>query len=149
MFEIAIENDQVSGFLNKLLQQSDDQTDLMADISRLLANVTEDAFQSEVSPFGTPWAPLKSGRPGKILQDTGQLAADIDADSGKDYAGLATSKIYAAIQQLGGQAGRGRSVTIPGRPYMPVDAAGLLAPDTESGILDLLNDYFNQSKNGV
>jgi phage virion morphogenesis protein len=36
---------------------------------------------------------------------------------------VGTNRVYAAIHQLGGQAGRGRKVTIPARPYLGVSAA--------------------------
>lgn len=43
---------------------------------------------------------------------------------------------YAAIHQFGGQAGRGRKVTIPARPYMGV------SPAARGDIIDLINSYF-------
>ncbi|NHR06519.1 virion morphogenesis protein [Chromobacterium haemolyticum] len=39
---------------------------------------------------------------------------------------------YAAIQHLGGWAGRGLSVYLPARPYLPVDEDGQLAPRAEA-----------------
>jgi phage gpG-like protein len=56
----------------------------------------------------------------KILQDSGQLAASITPHSNRSSAVLSTNKVYAAIQNFGGQAGRGKKVTIPARPYMVI-----------------------------
>lgn len=93
MFEVIIQDDEVQAMLSRLLQRTGDLSEPMADIARILTNVTEDAFQDETSPFGAPWAPLKSGRQGKILQDTGQLVASIGTASGQDYAELTVGKM--------------------------------------------------------
>ncbi len=54
----------------------------------------------------------------KILQKSGQLAASISEKSDSHSAAVGTNKVYAAIQQFGGKAGRGRKVTIPARPFL-------------------------------
>lgn len=48
---------------------------------------------------------------------------------------------YAAIQQFGGQAGRGRKVTIPARPFLPVHPDGTLYPAEQAEIITALNAY--------
>ena len=48
---------------------------------------------------------------------------------------------YAAIQQFGGQAGRGLSVYIPARAYLPVDTNGQLAPVAEAELLAVLGRF--------
>jgi len=58
--------------------------------------------------------------PGKILQQAGQLAASISKKVSGDSVSIGTNKIYAAIQQFGGKAGRGHKVTIPARPYIVI-----------------------------
>ncbi|WP_293765822.1 phage virion morphogenesis protein [uncultured Aquitalea sp.] len=50
---------------------------------------------------------------------------------------------YAAIQQLGGQTGRGLKVTIPARQYLPVDSEGNLDPVAEARLLELLVEHFS------
>lgn len=54
---------------------------------------------------------------------------------------VSNSMVYAAIQQFGGQAGRGKQVKIPARPYLPVGLDGSLYHQDQSEILDLLNRY--------
>lgn len=147
MYEVIVEDKEVQDMLGRLLARTGDLSDPMEDIARLLANETEQAFLEERSPFGGDWLPLKSGRQGKILQDTGQLAASIDASSGRDYAELTAGKVYAAIHQFGGQAGRGRRTTIPARPFMPIDEAGQLPDDTQSEILSILDDFMQSVGN--
>ncbi|MTD33956.1 phage virion morphogenesis protein [Paludibacterium denitrificans] len=51
---------------------------------------------------------------------------------------------YAAIQQLGGRAGRGLGVYIPARAYLPVDENGQLAPVAEAELLAILGRYFDE-----
>lgn len=52
-----------------------------------------------------------------------------------------STPIYAAIQQWGGQAGRGHKVTIPAREFFPIHQDGTLYPDDQAAIIDELNEY--------
>jgi len=54
---------------------------------------------------------------------------------------IASTPAYAAIQQFGGQAGRGRKVTIPARPFLPVHQDGTLYPSDQADIIDEINEY--------
>jgi phage gpG-like protein len=54
---------------------------------------------------------------------------------------VSNTMIYAAIQQFGGQAGRGKKVRIPARPFLPVRLDGSLYPQEQAKILELLNGY--------
>ncbi|MBL8467367.1 phage virion morphogenesis protein [Methyloversatilis discipulorum] len=145
---------------------------VMRAIARRLRNSAEDAFQAQRSPFGQRWPALsratieariaritrggkgltKSGRLSsgvaarasgmKMLQDSGQLAASITATSDDTSATLAASKVYARIQHFGGNAGRGRSVSIPGRAYMPIDEDGNLPEPLRQSIMTMLQDHY-------
>jgi phage virion morphogenesis protein len=74
-----------------------------------------------------PWAPLKpatiarkKGR-GGILRDHGPLLQSIRVtEVTNDSVTSGSDRPYAAIQQLGGKAGRGLKATIPPRPYFPI-----------------------------
>ena len=48
---------------------------------------------------------------------------------------------YAAIHQFGGKAGRGRKVTIPARPFLPVKSDGSIYPAEQAEIIKALNEY--------
>jgi phage virion morphogenesis protein len=125
---------------------------LMRGISVELLSLTEAAFAKEGD--GEKWPKLalstirrreKKGQwPGKMLQvSAGGLAASVQPFSNSKEAGLSVSKPYAAIHQFGGQAGRGRKVTIPARPYLPMRMKGTdleLTPKASESILGLMRD---------
>ncbi|WP_306603913.1 phage virion morphogenesis protein [Azonexus sp.] len=77
----------------------------------------------------------------KVLIDTGALARQFHVSSNGNSVTVGNSMIYAAIHQFGGQAGRGRKVTIPARPFLPVKQDGSLYPTEQAAILSALNDY--------
>lgn len=58
--------------------------------------------------------------PGKILQQTGSMAGSLSKKVGNNSVIVGTNKVYGAIQQFGGKAGRGHKVTIPARPWIVV-----------------------------
>ena len=66
---------------------------------------------------------MASARP---LLDTGRLRNSIASRLlGNVGVEVGTSVAYAAIHQFGGQAGRGRKVAIPARPFIATQARGL------------------------
>ena len=70
----------------------------------------------------TKTARRKTGHyPGQILQVSGQLAMSITTYYDNESAVIGSNKVYAAIHQLGGQAGRNKSVEIPARPYLKLN----------------------------
>lgn len=83
-------------------------------------------FEKGGRPEG--WQPLspvteamKKG--GSILVGKGHgggLLGSINARPGENAVLVGTNKVYAAIHQFGGQAGRGHKVAIPARPYLLV-----------------------------
>ena len=77
----------------------------------------------------------------RILQDTGTLAASITSDADDSQAQVGSNLVYAAIQQLGGEAGRGRKVTLPARPYLPVEPDGSLPAHVERAVLDTITRH--------
>ena len=54
---------------------------------------------------------------------------------------IGNSAIYSAIHQFGGQAGKGKKVKIPARPFLPIMESGELYPAERATILDQINDY--------
>lgn len=124
----------------------DDLTPVFREIAGVLADETEQAFESESDPSTlTPWEQLAAATiaertdegywPGKILQRTGSLAASVSTDYGADFAAVGTNKVQAALMQFGGQAGRGGSVTVPARPFLGVSEEGL------DEVLDICGRY--------
>ena len=115
----------------------------MKNIAGIFAYSTEENFKNEGRP--DKWIDLaestkkqreKKGHwPGQILQVTGQLAASINTYYDNDSAVIGSNLDYAAIHQLGGQAGKNKSVDIPARPYI------LLQKEDEKNIIDAITDY--------
>lgn len=128
-------------------------------------------FRGSMDPYGVPWKPLApatlegrarraaGGKPikrdgtlkvkalramasAKPLLDTGRLRNSLTRDAGPSEASVGTNAVYARIHQFGGQAGRGRKVLIPARPFFPQPERGLPVPLAES-IRDRLVRHFS------
>lgn len=170
-FTITIDDREVQAALTRLSNGIRNPTHAMQDIGRALGNITENAFQAEASPFGGKWpdlaeatligrgrravrgqslrtrrgntrAPaLRAMLSAQMLRDTGVMVGSLThgGDSNSGWVGIGMK--YAAIHQFGGRAGRGHSVEIPARPFMPVDISGNLAPVAQAEILRLVNAY--------
>lgn len=147
MIRIDIDDRSVLATLEDLRRRVTDMTPVMAGIAAEMASLTEARFAAEGPGWpslaqGTILDRIKSGHwPGKMLQRSGQLAASIQTEHGRDYAQIGTAKVYGAIHQFGGQAGRGRKVTIPARPYLPMDDGGALTAEARESILDILAEH--------
>jgi len=90
--------------------QMGDTRSLMRGVSGIMMRAVEDNFEQQGRPAwvdlhpGTKLSRAKEGTwPGKILQRSGQLAASVVRQSTANSATVGSNKIYAAIQQLGGQ----------------------------------------------
>ena len=138
MITIDIDSKDLQRGLGQLLQNATDTRPMMRAIATEMVSLTEDNFESE-SWGGKKWPrsrrAAKNG--GKTLQLSGQLAASISTQVGNDFARIGSNKKYAAIHHLGGQAGRGKKVTIPARPYLPISGAGQLQPGAERTLVDI------------
>lgn len=144
MIKITVDDREVRRMLKDLAGRVKDMRPVMRKIAGIMHDAVEENFEAEGRP---KWKSLsratlekgvktykKSGKHGregtitkksaerlmgrKILQDTGQLAASISPKYTKDSAMVGTNKVYAAIHHFGGDAGRGRKVTIPARPFL-------------------------------
>lgn len=149
--------DEITAELGRIAGRLKHPERLMAGISQELRTITFDNFEGESSD-GEKWQKLSSKTiaartkkghwPGKILRvSAGGLASSVTAFSSANEAGIGASKIYAAIQQLGGQAGRGKKVTIPERPYLPIRRAGSdfeLTKDARDSILEMMESFVDR-----
>lgn len=102
MFEIKIDGKDVIGALDRLASTGQNMSPVMRVISAELARQTEKNFAAEGRPKWMGIKPRKGREGGKILQDTGQLAASITPSSDANSATVGSNKVYAAIHQLGG-----------------------------------------------
>ena len=124
--EIQIDNAEVQERLLKIAEKTQSLRPLMKNIAGIMAYSTEENFKNEGRP--DKWTDLaestkkqrekKKKWPGQILQVEGKLAASINTFYDDDSAIIGSNLDYAAIHQLGGQAGRNKSVSIPARPYL-------------------------------
>ena len=141
--EIKIDNNDVERKLLKLAQKGENLRPLMKNIAGIFASATEENFKNEGRP--DKWTELsettKKQRtkqkkwPGQILQVSGQLASSISTQYDDESAVIGSNLDYAAIHQLGGQAGKNKKVEIPARPYLK------LTDDNFNEILDATEHY--------
>ena len=124
--EIKIDNNDVERKLLELAQKSENLRPLMKNIAGIFASATEENFKNEGRP--DKWTELSEATkkqrtkqkkwPGQILQVSGQLASSISTQYDDESAVIGSNLDYAAIHQLGGQAGKNKKVAIPPRPYL-------------------------------
>ena len=141
--EIKIDNKEVESKLLDLAQKSENLRPLMKNIAGVFAYSTEENFKNEGRP--DKWTELSESTikqrtknkqwPGMILQISGQLASSVNTYYDDDSAVIGSNLEYAAIHQLGGQAGKNKSVEIPARPYLQ------LTPDDFEEILLSVEKY--------
>ncbi len=126
--EIKIDNKEIEKHLLKLADKTKSLRPLMKNIAGIFSYSTEENFKEEGRPKWKDLAEItkkkreKKGKwPGPILQVEGQLASSVSTY----YATIGSNLPYAAIHQLGGQAGKNKKVTIPARPYLHLDSSDI------------------------
>lgn len=142
--EVTIDNKKVEDALLNVAQKTSNLRPLMKNIAGIMADATEQNFKDEGRPkwkdlsVATKTARKKTGNyPGQILQVSGQLALSITTQYDNESAVIGSNKVYAAIHQLGGQAGKNKKVTIPTRPYLN------LTDEDFSNILNITETHLN------
>ena len=141
--EIKIDNKEVLTRLQELASRGENLRPLMKNIAGIMSTATEDNFKDEGRP--EKWVDLsettknqrqKIGKyPGQILQVSGQLASSVSTAYDDNSAVIGSNLAYAAIHQLGGQAGKNKKTTIPARPYLK------LTDDNFEEIFDEINKF--------
>ena len=141
--EIKIDNKEVLTRLHELASRGENLRPLMKNIAGIMSTATEDNFKDEGRP--EKWVDLsettkkqrqKIGKyPGQILQVSGQLASSVSTAYDGNSAVIGSNLAYAAIHQLGGQAGKNKKTTISARPYLK------LTDDNFEEIFDEINKF--------
>lgn len=144
--EIKLDNKDVESKLLDLAKRSETLRPLMKNIAGIFAYSTEENFKEEGRP--DKWTELSESTikqrtknkqwPGMILQISGQLASSVNTYYDDDSAVMGSNLEYAAIHQLGGQAGKNKSVEIPARPYLQ------LTPDDFEEILSMTENFLGE-----
>lgn len=111
MIKIQIDDNGILIALRQAQARVGNMRPLMAGMATLMLEAVEENFDKETDPeTGARWKALaestlrqrrESGRGGKILQVSGQLAGSIQPDYGNTFALVGTNKVYAAAHQLG------------------------------------------------
>lgn len=111
-----------------------DMTPVMKSFAEYMVKQTDDRFETEKAPDGSGWhalAPATLERKAKIpsaidkiLQQGGYLRL-VHPHSDKDSAGVFSDRVYAAIHNRGGMAGRGHKVKIPKREFLGFNDADI------------------------
>lgn len=150
---IEFDDARIRAALQRLIDVGQHPREAMQDIATLGENSTRERFHTETGPDGKRWTPIKQigfrkkqlrkdgrirksainyvlGR--KILTKDGHLGDSLGSRAGATFAEWGVNRIYAAIHQFGGQAGRGLRSKIVARPYLGINAGD------EADILDIL-----------
>lgn len=132
--------------LAELIGQMSNPAGFYKNVGEHLLNSVKDNFENESAPDASPWRSLSDATrkqralkfgnaPLTILRASGDLMNSINVETDASQARVGSPLVYAAIHHFGGDAGRGRKVTIPARPYL-----GLSAADEEE-ILAIAEDW--------
>ncbi|WP_410499697.1 phage virion morphogenesis protein [Chitinibacter sp. S2-10] len=102
MIQIEIDTSRLETLFDRLARAAASPAPLMRNIADIMLDAVEENFAQEGRPR---WQGLKPpGRSGgKILQNSGRLAAGITPSSDANSAKVGTNVKYAAIHQFGGQ----------------------------------------------
>ncbi len=84
---------------------------------------------------------LMSKKP--LIGESRDLSRQFHVSADATSVTIGNSAIYAAIHQFGGQAGKGKKVKIPARPFLPIRENGELYPAERSTIIQSINDYLS------
>ncbi|RAS18929.1 phage virion morphogenesis protein [Microvirgula sp. AG722] len=131
---ITVDDSQLQAALQRLESSVLDMTPAMRKIAGTLAHAVEENLEAEGRPR---WAPSQraSSEGGVTLQQSGRLASSVVTDYDAASVVIGSNTEYARIHQLGGKAGRGHSVELPARPYLPITADGDLQPESSEAVL--------------
>lgn len=151
MINIEVDSQHVQAALDRLAAGASDLRPTMRKIAATLADITEENFSQQGRPrwqaLAQPTLLLRrqqrkdgSGK-FRILQDTGSLASSVTTRHDDNSATIGSNKVYAAIHQFGGNAGRGKKVKIPARPYLPLTTSEQLQPEARDEVIDTINRH--------
>lgn len=129
-----------------------DMSPVMQEIAAILELDADQAFEHQRNPSTrAKWSDIDDDTkrqrqaigkwPGKILQQSGELASRVVSDYGSKFAAVGVQSGEAddyAAAQLFGVADR----NLPARPYLPIDG---LHPDIEKKILKLIDEEIAQA----
>lgn len=152
--EARITRDEVSPALAKIGGALRSLGPLLEEVGLKMVSIAQLSFE-DASLRVSPWAPKRDGSPATLIQ-SGLLRASIRVTSiSGTTVTVGSDRIYAAIQQLGGTIvpknqpflkfkipGFGwvqmKKVTLPPRPFFPIEPSGQLSSLAQTKIADAL-----------
>lgn len=169
--EIEILDQQVRHKLDELLAASGNVKPAMQVVGRKIKTKVQLGFRTGTDPWGKPWAALSPlSRHGQPLRNTGRLLQSITAQVAGDGVEIGTNLQadgvkFPAVHQFGAVITpkvakylrwmspvgpiRAKKVTIPARPFLPLDAGGatdLPAQWAEDVLLSLRSHFEKATK---
>ncbi|SDB03900.1 phage virion morphogenesis (putative tail completion) protein [Desulfonatronum thiosulfatophilum] len=111
----------VQEMLQGIARRNADLTPAMEGIGEVLVSQIQRSFEAGTAPGGGAWPPSIRARRegGQTLVLSSILKNSINYQAGPSQVSAGTNKVYAAIHNYGGQAGRGRKTKIPARTFIP------------------------------
>ena len=170
-FTITVQDQGMQAALKALSARVNNMNPVLQTIGEGIVDRTKRRFETSTDPAGQPWKPNSaatlamlagrlSGQKSKVKKDGSLNAAGqrayankkpliADGDLRRQFTisavngtlTVGSTPKYAAIQQFGGKAGRGRKVTIPARPFLPIHQNGTLYQKEQSEVMKALNEY--------
>lgn len=142
MITIDINTGPVSEAMSRLQAQLEDMSVFMSDVAEMLVVSTKARFATGAAPDGTTWAAnsaatlARKSDPRPLFGSSGMLNSQIFPNSGSDFTGVASNRVYAAMMQFGGTKERFPHLwgNIPARPFLGLsaeDEANILAEITD------------------
>ena len=108
--------------LEDILARAGDLSPVLDEIGAHLVQSVQERFESGIGPDGDRWKPsaraLAEG--GQTLVDSGRLRDSVTHQVEPGRVVVGSNLVYAAIHQVGGEAGRNHSVKLPARPYLGI-----------------------------
>lgn len=148
-YTISVEDDEITHGMAGLIGKMENMAAFHKSVGEHMLNSTEDNFDNEIAPDGTPWvhhAPAtvasRLRRNGNaeltILRESGALAGSFNYEADDAQVEIGTPTIYAAIHHFGGAAGRNQSVDIPARPILGISS------DDEIALTEMAEDFLSE-----
>lgn len=139
VFSVTVHDTGLKAKLDKIAASAESKT-VFERVGAAVLSKVQLGFRGGVDPWGTAWKPLKL-RTGQPLSDTGRLRRSIIAVADDNGVTIGTNLKYARVHQFGatitaknapflaipkpgGGIFRKKSVTVPARPYLPLNNEG-------------------------
>lgn len=159
-YSVKITDAGVLARIRAMIAAGQDLTPLHQAIGAGVLSLVQLGFKVSQSPQGSAWQALLI-RQGQPLRDTGRLRNSLTVQATATGANVGTNTKYAAIHQFGGvikpkngpylifPTGGGRfarvkQVTIPARPFLPLDDSGAveLPPKYQRTVVERVRSHF-------